>query len=223
MNFPREGCRSEYRARYYDPQIGRFLSEDRLRWYGSATNFYAYVGNDPADLVDPTGNFPPGSHSKISERAALAAGYSPAEAKQLAKDVVDVDSLPGTQSTDFEMANLHAMSGKKPNNMYQSCLNAYGEALGQLAHYIEVGNPAAIAAAVHMIEDSYAPAHGPYAEWHDDLSGWAGHIANETWGWIFSTGEDDAQVAVQVFLRDLKDNSSSLKYPSNYLNKCGCK
>ena len=38
---------SYYRARYYDPQAGRFLSEDPLGFGGNGTNFYAYAGNDP--------------------------------------------------------------------------------------------------------------------------------------------------------------------------------
>jgi len=43
-----------YRARYYAPQLGRFLMTDPVG-YASDLNLYAYVGNDPTDLVDPTG------------------------------------------------------------------------------------------------------------------------------------------------------------------------
>jgi len=43
-----------YRARYYDPQIGRFLSDDPIR-FGGGVNFYRYVYNSPAGLVDPMG------------------------------------------------------------------------------------------------------------------------------------------------------------------------
>ncbi|MBI4640627.1 MAG: RHS repeat-associated core domain-containing protein [Candidatus Tectomicrobia bacterium] len=32
-----------YRARYYDPRSGRFLSEDPLRFLGGDLNLYAYV------------------------------------------------------------------------------------------------------------------------------------------------------------------------------------
>jgi len=35
-----------YRARYYDPATGRFLSEDPIEFAGGA-NFYPYVQNDP--------------------------------------------------------------------------------------------------------------------------------------------------------------------------------
>jgi hypothetical protein len=34
-----------YRARYYDPSIGRFISEDPLGFNGDGPNFYAYVEN----------------------------------------------------------------------------------------------------------------------------------------------------------------------------------
>ena len=44
-----------YRARYYDPDIGRFLSEDPLGFGGGDPNFYVYVGNNPMVARDPTG------------------------------------------------------------------------------------------------------------------------------------------------------------------------
>ncbi len=44
-----------YRARYYDPQTGRFVSEDPLEFRGNGPNFYDYAGNDSVDNVDPNG------------------------------------------------------------------------------------------------------------------------------------------------------------------------
>jgi RHS repeat-associated protein len=46
-----------YRARYYDQAAGRFLSEDRVA-FSAGVNFYAYVGNSPLGLTDPTGLAP---------------------------------------------------------------------------------------------------------------------------------------------------------------------
>jgi RHS repeat-associated protein len=43
-----------YRARYYDPNSGRLLSEDPIG-FRSATNFYPYVRNNPSNLNDPSG------------------------------------------------------------------------------------------------------------------------------------------------------------------------
>jgi RHS repeat-associated protein len=43
------------RARYYDANTGRFLSADPSGFASGALNLYAYVGNDPVDLIDPLG------------------------------------------------------------------------------------------------------------------------------------------------------------------------
>lgn len=45
----------DYRARYYDPEIGRFISEDPLGFAAGDVNFYAYVGNNPINFNDPSG------------------------------------------------------------------------------------------------------------------------------------------------------------------------
>ena len=45
-----------YRARWYDPATGRFLSEDPLGFAGQDTNLQRYVGNSPTNRTDPTGH-----------------------------------------------------------------------------------------------------------------------------------------------------------------------
>src|SRR5690606_18025654 len=53
-------------ARYYDSEIGRFVSGDPLQWrpqelmkkfqqLPQALNYYSYVGNNPIALIDPSG------------------------------------------------------------------------------------------------------------------------------------------------------------------------
>jgi RHS repeat-associated protein len=43
-----------YRARYYDPMEGRFISKDPIGFKGGV-NEYSYVKNDPINGIDPTG------------------------------------------------------------------------------------------------------------------------------------------------------------------------
>ncbi|MCI0551869.1 MAG: RHS repeat-associated core domain-containing protein, partial [Anaerolineae bacterium] len=43
-----------YRARFYSPGIGKFVSEDPLR-FAAGVNFYSYVLNDPINFIDPNG------------------------------------------------------------------------------------------------------------------------------------------------------------------------
>jgi RHS repeat-associated protein len=55
-----------YRARYYDPNNGRFLSHDPIGLEAGDTNFYRYVNNNPIGLVDPMGLWTAGLGSSAS-------------------------------------------------------------------------------------------------------------------------------------------------------------
>ena len=46
---------SYYRARYYDPSLGRFTREDPLRFGAGDPNFYNYVDQNPVNYIDPSG------------------------------------------------------------------------------------------------------------------------------------------------------------------------
>ena len=43
------------KARYYDPAVGRFISEDPIGFEGGDVNLMAYVGNNPVTGIDPSG------------------------------------------------------------------------------------------------------------------------------------------------------------------------
>jgi RHS repeat-associated protein len=44
-----------YRARWYDPSSGRFISQDPIGFSAGDVNLYRYVGNAPGDATDPSG------------------------------------------------------------------------------------------------------------------------------------------------------------------------
>jgi hypothetical protein len=44
--------------RYYDPLIGRWVSEDPVGYQPRDANLYGYVRNNPANFTDPSGNAP---------------------------------------------------------------------------------------------------------------------------------------------------------------------
>ena len=46
-----------YRARWYDANTGKFLSEDPLGFAAGDYNLSLYVGNDPINATDPSGQF----------------------------------------------------------------------------------------------------------------------------------------------------------------------
>lgn len=46
-----------YRARYYDPVAGRFVSQDPARFDSGSSHFYSYLENDPLNARDPSGMF----------------------------------------------------------------------------------------------------------------------------------------------------------------------
>ena len=50
-----EGVRKTYRARYYNPVTGRFLSEDPIGFAGSGPNLYEYAEDNSISFNDPYG------------------------------------------------------------------------------------------------------------------------------------------------------------------------
>ena len=79
-----------YRARYYDPRAGRFLTEDPIGFAGGDVNLYRYAGNNPVKSTDALGldwDFPPG----MSPFYQLAQSYYYAveKSQQIAKVVFE--------------------------------------------------------------------------------------------------------------------------------------
>ncbi|MDB9526004.1 hypothetical protein PN498_08405, partial [Oscillatoria sp. CS-180] len=63
-----------YRARYYDPAVGRFLSEDPMGFDAGDANLYRYVFNSPTNYTDPDGQLAIPLVSVVAVGAIVGAG-----------------------------------------------------------------------------------------------------------------------------------------------------
>jgi RHS repeat-associated protein len=101
-----------YRARYYQPSTGRFLSEDPMRFVDDPSPYF-YVNNDPTDYIDMLGLWPLGMPGKDKVAGKLPEfltklfpSLTPAEIRQLTKDAIDElnwhDVRDANKITDFK-------------------------------------------------------------------------------------------------------------------------
>jgi RHS repeat-associated protein len=85
-----------YRARWYDPQLGRFISEDPIGLAGGINQF-AYVSNNPQNAKDPSGLYEIDVHYYLTYFLAMKTGcFTDAEAREIANGDQGVDENPAT-------------------------------------------------------------------------------------------------------------------------------
>ena len=109
-----------YRARYYHPTLQRFISEDPLDFGAGDANLYSYVGDSPANEVDPSGQSPAvlalplielGPAGWIIGGAIITA---PIWAPALAKAINDAIDAAGSQTGSGTMSGRKPPPEKKP-------------------------------------------------------------------------------------------------------------
>ena len=103
-----------YRARYYDPSIGRFVSEDPIG-FGGGNNFYLYAEDNPALLVDPFGLRCPkaGEPFAVVQTKRKTVGHGVIQTYQ----VVDINGNPVTNVSVLEhVSTLVSLGGATPQS-----------------------------------------------------------------------------------------------------------
>ncbi len=86
-----------YRARWYDPQLGRFISEDPIG-LGGGINQFAYVSNNPQNATDPSGLYEIDVHYYLTYYLALKTGcFKDWEAHEIANEDQRTDEDPNTR------------------------------------------------------------------------------------------------------------------------------
>ena len=159
------------RARFYDPRLGRFISEDPIGFAGGDINLYGYVGNRPLNRKDPLGLFPSLSfwpfnvHQTITDRS-LAGRATQYQRDVLGRANADFDAR--TQDPTF--APQHAM--RRPGQSIQDArreANAFVkfkicEARELADRGLNTYAMQALAEAMHTVQDAASPSHTGFQE-----------------------------------------------------------
>jgi len=106
-------------ARYYDPDLGRFLSMDPQRVPGASLNYYTYCDSDPVNRVDPTGEI-----SLTIGTVLIAVGVGMVIGAAIGAGV-ELYKQRNQEQTDWSQVGTAALIG--------ACLGGIGAAVGVVA------------------------------------------------------------------------------------------
>ena len=142
-----------YRARWYDPQHGRFVSEDPIGLNGGI-NVYLYVGNNPTNRVDPTGLYEIDVHYYLTYFIASKFRCLTSFEARLIADAdqstdENPDTAPGsgvTESQRLKNMNYHALH----SGAHQTHLDGLRNAAMNGNNYVGLGRY------LHYLQDTYS-------------------------------------------------------------------
>ena len=118
-----------YRARYYAPPTGRFVSEDPIRFWGGI-NFYPYVADSPVDFRDPSGQFPTWWHRDQTYK--LARNVFGPKCEDKARTVADADAAGRTGM------GVHAGRANRggPNAKTKGCVRTTNACMQDISNFV---------------------------------------------------------------------------------------
>lgn len=138
-----------YRSRFYDPQLGRFISEDPIGFAGGINSF-AYVSNNPQNATDPQGLYEIDVHYYLTYYlASKHKCFSLSDAKEIAEGDQRTDEDERTKPGPFrayQNATYHALhpGSHQPylDNLFQEATRGHTpgqnmRAFGVYLHYLQ--------------------------------------------------------------------------------------
>ncbi len=197
-----------YRARWFDANLGRFISEDPIG-LGAGINQFSYVGNDSLNSTDPMGLYEKDVHYYLTYYLAKRTGcFGESGSRAIASGNQGTDENPDLspgpnkrfQNSAYHALNSHSKEGVGSGTLWAGALNGGGNELGVF---------------LHSYQDSFSHAGFTNESWgHSPISLFFG----DKWG---THRTDKTNYDVPKAMRMARGTFSMLlKYAET--NGCGC-